>query len=73
MDPVLTFNWFFEYQPIASEILTQPSRYKEAESNLIADKKGHCTYLDCISILIHLLDRKMVVCERLVRQKTLII
>ena len=72
-NPEPTFNCVFEYQPIASEILIQPSRYKWAESNLIADEKGPCTYLDCISILIHLLDRKMVVCERLVRQKTLII
>ena len=39
-DPVQTFNWVFEYQPIALEILTQPSRYKRAEINLIADKKG---------------------------------
>ena len=29
-----------EYQPITSEIKTQPSRYKRAQSNLIADKKG---------------------------------
>ena len=29
-----------EYQPITSEIQTQPSRYKRAQSNLIADKKG---------------------------------
>ena len=39
-DPLPTFNWIFEYQPIASEILTQPSRYKRAESNLLADEKG---------------------------------
>ena len=39
-DIVSTFNYVFEYQPIASEILTQPSRYKRAESNLLADEKG---------------------------------
>ena len=30
----------FENQPIALVILTQPTRYKRAESNLLADKKG---------------------------------
>ncbi len=35
MDLVTTFNWVFKYQPIASEILTQPSRFKRAESNLL--------------------------------------
>ena len=39
-DPVPTFNWVFENQPKASGILTQPSRYKRAESNLLADEKG---------------------------------
>ena len=39
-DPVPTFIWVFEYQPIALEILTQPSRYKRAESDLLADKTG---------------------------------
>ena len=34
-----TFNWVFEYQPIESEILTQPSVYKRAENNLLADEK----------------------------------
>ena len=29
-----------ENQPIASKILTQTSRYKRAESNLLADEKG---------------------------------
>ena len=32
-----TFNCVFEYQLIASEILTQPSYYKRAESNLLSD------------------------------------
>ena len=39
-DPVLTFNWVLENQPIASGILKQPSRYKRTKSNLLADKKG---------------------------------
>ena len=39
MNPVPSFNWVFEYQPIASEISTQPSRYNRAESNLLADEK----------------------------------
>ena len=37
---VLTFIWVFKNLPIASEILTQPSRYKIAERNLLADGKG---------------------------------
>ena len=36
----MTFNWVFEYQPIASETLTQPSCYNRAENNLLADEKG---------------------------------
>ena len=40
MDPFPTINWFFEYKPIVSGILTQPSRYKGAESNLLEDEKG---------------------------------
>ena len=39
-DLVLTFNWVFENQQIASGILTQPSRYKRAECNLLVDGKG---------------------------------
>ena len=35
-----TFNWVFENQPIASGILTLPSRYKRAKSNLLAGKNG---------------------------------
>ena len=34
------FNWFFGNQLIVSGILTQPSRYKGAESNLLAAEKG---------------------------------
>ena len=38
-DHELTFKLVFEYQPIASKIYQQPSRYKRAESNLLADEK----------------------------------
>ena len=38
-DPVPTSIWIFENQPITSGILTQPSRNKRAESNLLADEK----------------------------------
>ena len=37
---MLTFNWVFENQPIVSRILTQPSRHKSADFNLLADEKG---------------------------------
>ena len=37
-DHALTFNWVIEYQPIALKI-KQPSRFKRAESNLLADEK----------------------------------
>ena len=36
-DLVPTFNWVFDFQPIMSE--TQPSRYKRAGSNYLADEK----------------------------------
>ena len=39
-EPVPTFNWGFENQPIAAGITTQPSCYKRAECNLLADEKG---------------------------------
>ena len=39
-DPVPSFNWVFEKLPIALGIVTQPSRYKRAESNLLTDYKG---------------------------------
>ena len=35
-----TLNWDFENQLIVSGMLTQPCRYKRAESNLRADEKG---------------------------------
>ena len=40
MGPVPTLNWVFENEGKASGILTHPSNYKRAESNLLADKKG---------------------------------
>ena len=40
VDPVSTFNFLFKKQQIPSGILTQPSRYKRAETNLLADEKG---------------------------------
>ena len=39
VNTVSTSNWVYEYQPIASQTLTQLSRYKRAESNMLADKK----------------------------------
>ena len=53
-DPVTTSNWVFQYQPIASEILTQPSRYKTAESNLLADEKGPQHWIQLVVWVIHL-------------------
>ncbi len=38
--PCADFHWVLEKQPIASGILTHPSRYKRAENNLLADIKG---------------------------------
>ena len=42
-DRVPTFKCVFQNQQIASGILTQPSRYIKAESNLLADKKRSLT------------------------------
>ena len=39
---LVTFNSVFEFRPIASKILTLPSRYKRAESNFLVDKKDPC-------------------------------
>ena len=39
--PVPTFNCVFEYQQMASEVLTQPSRYKRVKISLLADAQGH--------------------------------
>ena len=38
-DPVSTFKCVFKDQQMASGMLSQPSRYKNAESNLLADEK----------------------------------
>ena len=48
-----TFNWVSENQPIASEKLT---RYKSAESNLLADNKGpkHLDPGSCLVIHLYL-------------------
>ena len=54
MDPVPTSNWVFENQPIAGEILTQSSRNKRAESNLLADEKGPQHWIQVIVWVIHL-------------------
>ena len=40
VDPVRSFIWVFQYQPLASSLLTQPSRYENVENNLQADEKG---------------------------------
>ena len=37
--PCADFQLGIEYQLIASEILTQPGRYKRAGSNLLANEK----------------------------------
>ena len=37
---VSNFSWFFKYQPIASEKLAQPSRYKIADGNWLTYEKG---------------------------------
>ncbi len=51
MDPLPTYNGVFEYQPVTSEILTQPSRYNRGENNLLADENGpQNTEMDYISI-----------------------
>ena len=34
-----TFYWVFEYQPIASKILTLPSRYKRAKKQFASTRK----------------------------------
>ncbi len=54
-----TFNWVFENQPKESGILTQPSRYKRAEINLLSDGKGSqqgdpSSCLICIYIYIYI-------------------
>ena len=48
VEPEPTFNWVFEYQPIAWNILTQTSRYKIAERNLLADEKGPQNWIQAV-------------------------
>ena len=54
VDPVPTFNQVFGYQPVVSVILSQPSRYKIAESNLLADEKGPQHWIQVFVWVIHL-------------------
>ena len=54
-----TFNWVYTYQPITSDILTQPSHKKSRKQYAIRLKRypqlePEC-FLDYASILIHLL------------------
>ena len=39
--PLPTFNWDFEYQPIASGILTQPKRYKRTDRQTDVQTERH--------------------------------
>ena len=48
MDPVPSFNWVFEYESIATEMLIQPSRYKRAENNLQADEIGPLQWIQIV-------------------------
>ena len=50
-----TFNWVFEYQPIASDMITQPSCFKMADRNLLADEKGPHYMGQVVVWFIHLL------------------
>ena len=59
-DPMSTFNWIFENQPIASVILTQQSRYNLAESNLLADEKVLQLRVPKRCLVIHLYYRFIV-------------
>ena len=48
-------NSVFEYQPLGSEILTQPSQYKRAENILLADENGPQDEGHVVVWVIHLL------------------
>ena len=64
--PCTDFQLVFECQPIALGILTQPNRYKRAESNLLADEKGLNNSLCYTSIFIDLFILGLLgVCRRL--------
>ena len=54
VDLVPTFNWVFGYQPVVSVILSQPSRYKKEESNLLADEKGSQHWIQVFVWVIYL-------------------
>ena len=63
--PVPTLNWVFKYQPIASDIFTQPSHYKRTKKQSSSRRKrfpplwpGSC--LDYTSKLTHLLKKFMI-------------
>ena len=55
---MLTFAWAFENHSIASGILTQPSRYKRAESNLLSVEKGPQQRNPGSCLVIHLFLRR---------------
>ena len=62
-----TFSWIFKYQPIVSELLTQPSRYKKSRKQFPSRRKRSPTlepgiYLDYIFILLHLLIEPRKIC-----------
>ena len=44
----------FDNQPMASEILQEPSRHKRTENNLLADEKGPQDGDPCSCQIIHL-------------------
>ena len=53
-EPMSIFNWVFEYQPMPSEIKTQPKRYKGEESNLLTDKNSPHYLSQIVVWVIHL-------------------
>ena len=54
MESVPAFNWVFAYQSITSKMLTQSSRYKRAESSLLADEKDPQQWVLVVVWVIHL-------------------
>ena len=60
LNPGSTLNWVFVYQPIPSDTLTQSSRYKRAECNLLADEKVPTTgSRQLTGLYIYYLDKKL--------------
>ena len=47
-------NQAIDYQPTASGILTQSSRYKRAENNLLVDEKGPQYFIQIVVWVMHL-------------------